>query len=110
MVGREAGSARRGKLLPGCVSVDQPVGRRTMLGVRLQRGRDDQEGTPLAIRGVRLGSPRAPGEGLRLGTVRRPPRGVPKTEHASRNFYDVWLPELAPTEGLLKQALNATDE
>ncbi len=64
----------------------------------------------MAIRVVRLGSPRAPGEGLRLGTVRRPPRGVPKAEHASRDFYDVWLPDLAPSEGLVKQALRASDE
>lgn len=64
----------------------------------------------MAIRVVRLGSPRARGEGLRLGTVRRPPRGVPKAEHASRGFYDVWLPDLAPSEGLVKQALHATDE
>ncbi|MFI5007597.1 MAG: DUF488 domain-containing protein [Solirubrobacterales bacterium] len=64
----------------------------------------------MAIRVVRLGSPRTRGEGLRLGTVRRPPRGVPKTEHASRDFYDVWLPDLAPTEGLVKQALKAADE
>ena len=64
----------------------------------------------MAIRVVRLGSPRARGEGLRLGTVRRPPRGVPKAEHASRDFYDLWLPDLAPSEGLVKQALSATDE
>jgi len=64
----------------------------------------------MAIRVVRLGSPRTRGEGLRVGTVRRPPRGVPKKEHASRDFYDVWLPDLAPTEGLVKRALNATDE
>lgn len=64
----------------------------------------------MAIRVVRLGSPRTPGEGLRLGTVRRPPRGVPKAEHASRGFYDVWLPELAPSESLVKQALHASDE
>jgi len=64
----------------------------------------------LAIRVVRLGSPRARGEGLRLGTVRRPPRGVPKAEHASRDFYDVWLPDLAPSERLVKQALGATTE
>ena len=64
----------------------------------------------MAVRVVRLGDPRTPGEGLRLGTVRRPPRGVPKSEYASRNFYDVWLPDLAPTETLLKQALQATDE
>jgi uncharacterized protein YeaO (DUF488 family) len=61
----------------------------------------------LAIRIVRLGSPRAEGEGLRLGTVRRPPRGVPKTEFASRDFYDVWFPELAPSEALVKAARQA---
>ncbi len=64
----------------------------------------------MAVRVVRLGSPRSPGEGLRLGTVRRPPRGVPKAEHASRDFYDVWLPDLAPSEGLVKEALQADDE
>lgn len=64
----------------------------------------------MAIRVVRLGSARAQGEGLRLGTVRRPPRGVPKAEHASRDFYDVWLPDLAPSESLVKQALVASDE
>jgi len=64
----------------------------------------------MAIRVVRLGSPRTPGEGLRLGTVRRPPRGVPKAEHASRDFYDVWLPELAPSESLVKEALQTSDQ
>jgi uncharacterized protein YeaO (DUF488 family) len=64
----------------------------------------------MGISVVRLGSPRARGEGLRLGTVRRPPRGVPKAEHASRDFYDVWLPDLAPSDRLVKQALQATDE
>ncbi|MCU0292373.1 MAG: DUF488 family protein [Thermoanaerobaculaceae bacterium] len=64
----------------------------------------------MAIRVVRLGSPRMPGEGLRLGTVRRPPRGVPKAEWASRDFYDVWVPDLAPSESLLKEALLATEE
>lgn len=64
----------------------------------------------MAIRIVRLGSPRARNEGLRLGTVRRPPRGVPKAEYAARDFYDVWLPELAPSEQLVKQALAAPDE
>lgn len=48
------------------------------------------------IRIVRLGTTRAKGEGLRIGTVRRPPRGVPKSEFASQNWYDVWLPNLAP--------------
>lgn len=64
----------------------------------------------MAIRVVRLGTPRARGEGPRLGTVRRPPRGVPKSEHASRDFYDVWFPDLAPSEGLVKEALQAADE
>lgn len=62
----------------------------------------------MAIRVVQLGSPRGAGEGLRLGTVRRPPRGVPKAEYASRNLYDVWLPELAPSESLVKVALRPT--
>ena len=64
----------------------------------------------MAIRVVRLGAPRVRGKGLRVGTVRRPPRGVPKAEYASRDFYDVWLPELAPSEALVKQALEASDE
>lgn len=64
----------------------------------------------MAIRVVRLGSERVAGEGLRLGTVRRPPRGVPKSEYRSRNFYDVWLPELAPSPALVKKALHATDD
>ncbi len=49
------------------------------------------------IRIVRLGTRRAANEGLRLGTVRRPPRGVPKADYARRDFYDVWVPELAPS-------------
>ena len=64
----------------------------------------------MAIRVVRLGSPRQEGEGLRVGTVRRPPRGVPKAEYASRDLYDVWLPELAPSEALLKRGLTAHDD
>ena len=64
----------------------------------------------MAIRIVRLGTPRVPGEGLRVGTVRRPPRGVPKKEFASRNFYDVWLPDLAPSAKLVKQAQHAESE
>lgn len=62
------------------------------------------------LRVVRLGSPRAPGEGLRIGTVRRPPRGVPKSEFAARDFYDLWLPNLAPSEALLKAGQAAQDE
>jgi uncharacterized protein YeaO (DUF488 family) len=63
----------------------------------------------VAIQVVQLGTPRTRGEGPRLGTVRRPPRGVRKTEYASSNFYDVWLPELAPSEQLVKLALRASD-
>ena len=64
----------------------------------------------MAIRIVRLGSERTPGEGLRIGTVRRPPRGVPKAEIAARGYYDVWLPELAPSEELVRVAQRAKDE
>lgn len=63
----------------------------------------------MPIRIVRLGSPRARGEGLRIGTVRRPPRGVPRDEFASRDFYDVWFPNLAPTEPLLKATFPVRD-
>jgi uncharacterized protein YeaO (DUF488 family) len=63
----------------------------------------------MPIRVVQLGSPRAPREGIRLGTVRRPPRGVPKAEHAFRDFYDVWMPELAPSEALVAFARRHGD-
>ena len=62
----------------------------------------------MAIRIVRLGSPRARDEGLRIGTVRRPPRGVPKSEFASQDWYDVWYPNLAPSADLVKEAQDAT--
>jgi len=58
----------------------------------------------MAIRIVRLGSPRAAREGLRLGTVRRPPRGVRKADYARLNYYDLWLPDLAPSARLVAQA------
>ncbi len=61
----------------------------------------------MSIRIVRLGTGRAPDEGLRLGTVRRPPRGVPKTEFATGNWYDVWFPNLAPSPETMKFARNA---
>jgi uncharacterized protein YeaO (DUF488 family) len=64
----------------------------------------------MSIRIIRLGSPRETGEGLRLGTVRRPPRGVPKSEFAKRDFYDVWLPNLSPSQELLKEAKTSHDE
>lgn len=61
----------------------------------------------MAIRIVRLGSPRVEGEGTRIGTVRRPPRGVPKSEFASQNWYDVWFPNLAPSLETMKLGLSA---
>ncbi|MDN6887344.1 DUF488 family protein [Variovorax sp. CAN2819] len=64
----------------------------------------------MSIRIVRLGTPRAPDEGLRVGTVRRPPRGVPKTEFASQDWYDVWYPNLAPSVETMKQAQEAQKE
>lgn len=64
----------------------------------------------MAVRVVRLGTPRTPGEGTRLGTVRRPPRGVPKAEFATRDFYDVWFPTLAPSAELMKAGQEAESE
>jgi uncharacterized protein YeaO (DUF488 family) len=61
----------------------------------------------MAIHIVRLGSPRLPDEGTRIGTVRRPPRGVPKTEFATQNWYDVWFPNLAPSLETMKLAQAA---
>lgn len=62
----------------------------------------------MSIRVVRLGTERAKGEGLRLGTVRRPPRGVKKERLAADDWYDVWLPQLSPSAELVKQAQAAT--
>lgn len=64
----------------------------------------------MAIRIVRLGSARTAGEGLRVGAVRRPPRGVRKADYASKNFYDVWFPNLAPSEALLHEAFPIADD
>ena len=61
----------------------------------------------MAIRVVRLGSQRVEDEGIRIGTVRRPPRGVPRTEFASQNWYDVWFPNLAPSVETMKLGQNA---
>lgn len=58
----------------------------------------------MAISVVRLGAPRRKGEGTRIGTVRRPPRGVKKQDYAKRDYYDVWLPDLAPSANLIKSA------
>lgn len=64
----------------------------------------------MSIRVVRLGALRNDEEGLRIGTVRRPPRGVPKSEFASRDFYDVWFPNLSPSPELVKEALSSVNE
>ena len=64
----------------------------------------------MPVRIVQLGTPRAKGEGLRLGTVRRPPRGVPKADFAKRDFYDVWLPKLSPSAELVAQGLAAEND
>lgn len=65
------------------------------------------ENESVTLRVVRLGSERGRDEGLRIGTVRRPPRGVPKAEFASRDFYDAWLPELSPSPELIHQGMAA---
>ena len=64
----------------------------------------------MTVRIVRLGSPRAPDEGTRIGTVRRPPRGVPKSEFASAGWYDVWFPNLSPSPELVKRALASQSD
>lgn len=64
----------------------------------------------MTIRIVRLGSERVSDEGLRIGTVRRPPRGVPKSEFASRNWYDLWLPNLSPSPELMKLGQAVTSD
>jgi len=63
----------------------------------------------MTIRVVRLGTPRANGEGTRIGTVRRPPRGVAKSEYSTGNWYDVWLPNLAPTADSVRAAQEAAN-
>ena len=61
----------------------------------------------MSVHIVRLGTPRLPGEGLRLGRVRRPPRGVPKSQFAAQNWYDVWFPNLAPSPATMQLGLAA---
>ena len=80
-----------------------------------ERGRARRSALPcysfaMSLRIVRLGSPRTRDEGTRIGTVRRPPRGVAKQDWAKRDFFDVWLPELAPSEALLKAARAAESD
>jgi uncharacterized protein YeaO (DUF488 family) len=64
----------------------------------------------MSVRIVRLGTPRTAGEGTRIGTVRRPPRGVPKTEFSKQNWYDVWFPNLAPSLETMKLGLEAASD
>jgi len=64
----------------------------------------------MVVRVVRLGTPRQRGEGLRIGTVRRPPRGVPKARYAAEDWYDVWLPDLAPTPATVKLGQQAESD
>ena len=64
----------------------------------------------MSVRVVRLGSPRVPGEGPRIGTVRRPPRGVPKAQFSAQNWYDVWFPNLAPSAATMKLGQGATTQ
>ena len=64
----------------------------------------------MTVRIVRLGSPRMAGEGLRIGTVRRPPRGIPKSEYAAQDWYDVWFPNLSPSPATLALGRAATTE
>jgi uncharacterized protein YeaO (DUF488 family) len=64
----------------------------------------------MSLRVVRLGTQRARGEGLRLGTVRHPPRGVPKSQHATGNWYDLWLPDLAPSAAAVRLGRSAAGE
>jgi len=61
----------------------------------------------MSIHIIRLGTPRLPNEGLRIGTVRRPPRGVPKSDFAKENWYDVWFPNLAPSLETMKLGIGA---
>jgi uncharacterized protein YeaO (DUF488 family) len=64
----------------------------------------------MSVRIVRLGTARLPGEGTRIGTVRRPPRGVPKTEFSAGNWYDVWFPNLAPSVETMKRGQAASSD
>ena len=64
----------------------------------------------MAVRILRLGSDRVDGEGLRIGTVRRPPRGVPKAEFSSQNWYDVWFPNLSPSPETMKMGQKASTD
>ncbi|MBV9568155.1 MAG: DUF488 family protein [Hyphomicrobiales bacterium] len=64
----------------------------------------------MTLRILRLGTPRLPREGTRIGAVRRPPRGVRKEDYAARNWFDIWYPELSPSAGLVSRARTAQSE
>lgn len=81
---------------------------RAWKGRRLRELGAAEEGCDMSVKIVRLGSPRSENEGPRLGTVRRPPRGVPKSEFASQDWYDVWFPNLAPSLDTMKLGQTAT--
>lgn len=83
---------------------------RPALGSVNMTGPGHSEDANVPIRVLKLGTPRKPDEGLRLGTVRRPPRGVPKTQFAKLDYYDVWLPNLSPSQELVSFALRSEDE
>src|SRR4051794_16509365 len=116
-------SARRSPIRPRPTRGGHPINRRSLRA--RQRAADPIPGEILrrilwprarevapkmSVAIVRLGTPRQRGEGVRLGTVRRPPRGVPKAEYASRDYYDVWLPNLSPSAALVSRGLAAQDE
>jgi uncharacterized protein YeaO (DUF488 family) len=76
----------------------------------VKRNAREKKELEMAVRIVRLGTDRTEGEGIRIGTVRRPPRGVPKSKYASGNWYDVWFPTLAPSPETMKLAKTAQTE
>ncbi len=78
------------------------------MSLRTDTEKVSREDQVVGVRIVRLGSPRANGEGTRIGTVRRPPRGVPKTEFAAQDWYAVWFPNLSPSAETVKLAQGAT--
>jgi len=84
------------------------MGERAELPPKFSRcGAGRRNSVPMSVRIVRLGTPRERGEGTRIGTVRRPPRGVPKAKFAAENWYDVWFPNLAPSLATMKLGLAA---
>jgi uncharacterized protein YeaO (DUF488 family) len=86
------------------------LGWRQVLCVRERQVAQQPEQVILVVRVVRLGSARMTNEGTRMGTVRRPPRGVPKSEFAAQDWYDVWYPNLAPSAELVVQGRQAKTE